>query len=229
MHIRFNATGAALPAIVLAAALAGTPAANAQEASGSVSLNLLSVDGLVVGSTLKIDADYAAEHGIEVPAPFSVLIPTADGLLELIEKAPEDSTAFFKMNFATEDLELIENIQFVPFTVEMDDHEVRMLVTAQVMSRAAFDAATAGYAERSLVGVRETTAGDLPAVEVVGTYQDPQLGLIYLRIVGIPNPNGPESVFAVANVVASREPLPSPDDFPRTRGGAAIRHFEYLE
>lgn len=217
--------------LVLAAVLLGLPATAAlgQETGGSITFNLLSIEGLVVGTTVTIDADFGAEHGIAVPAAFSVLIPTADDVRELMDPAPKPGNAFAKISFATEELVLIENIQFVPFTVPGEEMQARLQQTAELMAGPAFQAATEGYAEPVRIGVRETTAGEHPAIEVIGTYQDPDLGLMYLRIVGIPNPNGPDSVFAVANVVAALEPLPSPDDFPRTRGGAALRHFDYLD
>jgi hypothetical protein len=216
---------------VLAALLLGAPiaAAPAQEISGSVTFNLLSVEGLVIGTTVTVDADFGAEHGLEVPAPFSFLVPTADDVRELMDPAPRPGDAFVKVNFATNDLALIENLQFVPITLPMTTPDERLQTLAQLLAEDAFSMAVAGYENYTRDLVRLTTVGDYQAVEVIGRIDSPDLGLIYVRLVGIPNPAGPESVFTIANVVAALEPLPSPEDFPQTRGGTALKHFKYLE
>lgn len=216
-------------AAALLTAVAGSAVAQQATVEGTVKFDLLSIEGLVVGTTVKVDADFSAKHEIAVPHPFSVLVPTADDVLELAEFAPEGPGGpFLKINFATEDRQLIENIQFVPFTLAPGTAEERMQALAGLMANDVFNRATANYPNRVRDVVRPTKAGDLDAVEVMGRYQDPQLGLMYLRIVGIPDPDGPHGVFSIANVVAARQELPTPDDFPRTRGGAAIRYFKFL-
>ena len=49
------------------------------------------------------------------------------------------------------------------------------------------------------------------------------------RMVGILNPDGPDSVVAIANVVLSRVPVKTADDFARTRGGVLLANFKYLK
>ncbi len=216
-----------LAALFLAAGFA----AHAQETAveGSVKFNLLSIEGLVIGKTLRVDDDYGAEHGIEVPRPFSILVPTADDVLELADFAPEGPGGpYVKINFATEDRQLIENIQFVGMVIPMDAPETRMEKLAGLMANNVFDSVTGNSPRRVRDLVRQVEISGLPAVEVIGRYEEPELGLMFLRIVGIPDPDGPHGVFSVANVVAARQELPAPDDFPRTRGGATLRHFEFL-
>lgn len=213
-------------ALVLGGATAAVPA---QEAGGSITFNLLSVEGLVVGTTVTIDADFGAENDVSVPAPFSFLVPTEDGVRELVDPAPKPGDAFVKINFATDDLELIENLQFVPLTLPMTAPEERLQTLAQLLAEDGFTMAVAGYENYTRDIVRLTTVGDYQGVEVIGRVDSPDLGLIYIRLVGIPNPDAPDSVFTIANVVAARQLLPSPDDFPQTRGGTALRHFKYLD
>ncbi len=225
---RFITTGLAIATVTFG--LAGSALAQSASVKGEVKFNLLSVEGLVVGKTLAVDTGFAAKHDIAVPRPFSVLVPTADEVLELVEYAPNGPRGpFFKVNFATQDRQLIENIQFVPFTLAPGEKEDRLKTLAGMLANDAFAMATRDYPKHKRDVVRKTTAGKYDAVEVIGRYEDPKLGLMYLRIVGIPDPDGPHGIFAIANVVAARQDLPTPDDFPRTRGGAAIRYFKFLE
>ena len=73
-------------------------------------------------------------------------------------------------------------------------------------------------------------AGCVPAIEVFGRYIDPANGVIYLRIVGIPHPDSPHGLYMVANIARARLPLDNPDQLAtRTRSGAALKTFKYLE
>ena len=93
--------------------------AAAEDKKPSVNFDLLSVEGLWVGKTLTIDQAFAEEHGMPVPAPFSFVVPlspTKDYLV-FVDPAPKPGDAWIKINFATSDRQLIENIQFVHMTV----------------------------------------------------------------------------------------------------------------
>ncbi len=52
---------------------------------------------------------------------------------------------------------------------------------------------------------------------------------MYARLVGILNPEGPEGVVAVANLVLARVPVKTPEDFAHTRGGVVVANFKYLK
>lgn len=203
---------------------------SAQEAAPepSVEFNLLSVEGLVVGTTISVDKAFGAEHEIDVLAPFSFLVPTADNVRELLDPAPQPGQALVKVNFATMDRELIENLQFVPYTLPLGETEERMNMLAGMMANDAFQMAVGTHDENIRDVVRPIKIGNLDAVEVIGRYQDADLGLMYLRIVGILNPASEHSVFAISNVVSTRQPIPTPNDFPQTRSGTALKNFQFL-
>jgi len=224
-----------VPALLLALTFGayGTSTSLAQENSASVKFNLFSVEGLVVGKNISIDAAYGEKHGVPVPAPFTFLVPSADGVVPLYNTATEPGGMLLKVSFATEEsigtdnVQLIENLQFVGMTLPMGDPEERMTVLAKLLANDAFSASVADYAENKYIGARKTKIGDYDAVEVVGEYIDPQLGHMYLRIVGIPNPDAPNSIFTIANVVASRIDLQSIDDLARTSSGIGLSRFKY--
>jgi hypothetical protein len=207
---------------------AGNAVSPAQENSASVTFNLFSLEGLVIGNTYSIDADFGEEYGITVPAPFRFLVPKEDDVTPYFETPDGTDGMFLKISFATEDRQLIENLRFVRMTLPLGDRADRLTVLARLLANDGFNQAVSGYSENEYMGAREVKVGDYDAVEVIGKYIDPQLGLMYVRLVGIPNPDADASVFAVANIVASRFELESVDDLARTRSGTTLRFFEYL-
>jgi len=199
--------------------------ASAQHVSGPAKFNLLSLEGLVGAKTVRIDDDFARKYGLTVPAPFSFLVPTADDVLELVDPG----SGLARVSFATTDSQLIENIQFVPMAVRLAPTQERLKALGQLLSKTAFARAVANQAKPTRDVVRPVRIGDYNGVEVIGSYEDTEFGKIYLRIVGILNPHAQEGVVAIANVVAARQELPSPNDFPRTRGGMLLQNFKFLD
>jgi hypothetical protein len=198
-------------------------------AAAEVKFNLLSVEGLVVGTTVRVDAAFGAKHGVKVPSPFEVVVPKTADVIALMDAAPKPGDSFVKFNFGTEDKKLVENIQFVPMTLPLEPEEQRLKVLAKLLAEKAFPKAVEKAKESKRLSVRKVDVNGIASVEVVGLWQSETEGKMYLRIVGMPHPRKPESVFAVANIVAAREEVPNPDDLPRTRGGTVLRHFKYLD
>lgn len=193
-----------------------------------VQFNLLSADDLLIGSTVTIDAAFGEEHEIGIPAPFTFLIPTSDDIQELLEPAPKPGEAFVKVNFATLERELIENLQFIPFTLPMGAAGERLNALGDLLANDAFDMAVQDYEEHTRDLVRPIDVNGYTGVEVIGRYQSPDLGLMYVRIVGILNPDNEHGVVALSNVVSAREEIPTPNDFPRTRSGTALKNFQFI-
>ena len=213
-------------AIFLMAQIPGI--AVAQENATSFKFSLFSIEGLVVGDTYSIDANFGERNGISVPVPFKFLAPREDGIEVILEPPSEGSGELIKVNFVTEDRQLIENMRLVNMRLPLGPRDERLTILARLLANNGFNQAVAGFEESEFIGVRETKIGDYEAVEAIGKYVDPDLGLMYVRLVGIPNPDRPESIFAIANIVASRVDLENLDDLARTRTGTMLRFFEYL-
>ncbi len=222
----FGIGGAAVVALTLFCVAAGP--VRAQDNTPSVTFNLFSLEGLVVGDTYSIDGAFSEKNGVPVPAPFRFLVPREDNVTPLFTLPDASGGLMIKVNFTTEDRQLIENLLFVNMRLPMVEREERLTILARLLANDGYKQAVSDYPQNEYIGARETKVGDYDGVEVVGKYIDPQLGLMYLRLVGIPNPNGVESVFAISNIVASRVQLESVGDLARTRSGTALRHFEYL-
>lgn len=203
----------------------------AQSAGGpQATFPLFSFGDAVTGDRLNIDNEFSLRNKIPVNAPFSVLVPREDDVLRVAENAPEGPTGpYLKLSFTSKDQQLIENILLAPMTIAMNPNSSeRLAALAQVMSTQIYSNAIAGFDNHTRDMVRQVTIGGLQAVEVIGRYEHPELGLMFLRIVGIPNPRGQTGVFVVSNVVASKVALTNPNDFVRTRSGVMLREFKFL-
>jgi hypothetical protein len=213
---------------LLGLTLAAFPA-RADDQKPSVQFNILSVEGLVIGKTITIDQAFGEKNGVSVAAPFSFVVPLSlEKAYEVfVEPAPNPGDSYIKINFATPDRQLIENIQFVGMTIPMGDPEQRLKVVANLLGDKGLAQMLAGKLNPARDGVRAVKIGDYDAVEVIGHYEEEGLGKMYARIVGILNPNAPDSVAAISNVVLSRVPLQTVDDFAHTRGGVLLSNFKY--
>jgi hypothetical protein len=203
--------------------------AQAQTDQGPVvDFNLFSAKNLVVGSTIKVDAEFAEKHDMDVPAPFSVIIPTSEDFFTAARFGPRGD-AYMKISFATNEKQLIDNLRFVTMTVPLVEAEERLKLTAKMLAGQGLATAVRGYGNAQRKGIRRIRIGKYDAVEVVGSYTDSELGLMFVRLVGIPNPNSKFSIFAVINVVAGQTKIESADDLSsKTRSGRSLTTFRYL-
>jgi len=229
------------PATILIAAVLSvfgfSPALAQQQQKGpSVKFNLFSLEGLVISDNYSIGAKFSQRYGIPVPAPFSFKVPRQNNVTPLFETGTKSEGMLVKINFTTGDAGadnsdrlLIENLQFVVMTLPLGERKQRLTRMAKLLANDGFNTVVAAYAEKEYIGGRETKIGDYDAVEVVGKYIDPDLGLIYARLVGILNPDAMDGVFAVANIVAARFDLQSLDDLALTGGGKTLSSFKYVK
>ncbi len=229
----FNFAVAAISALILALLNAGPTMA--QENQASIKINLFSAEGFVLSDIYSIDAKYGETNQIEVPAPFRFKIPRRDGITPFFETGVPGGM-LIKVHFTTgdrqtaeEDRAYLENLQFIGMTLPLAEPEERMNNLARMLANEAFDNVTANYEQKEYIGARIAKLGEMDVVEVLGKYIDPELGLMYARIIGMPNPDSEQSIFVVANIVASRFELQSPDDLALTSTGKAIASFEYLK
>jgi hypothetical protein len=214
--------------ICLSGAIAAIDVVQAQTDQGPVvDFNLFSVKNMVVGSTIKVDAAFAEKHDMDVPAPFSVIIPTSEDFFTAARFGPRGD-AYIKISFATNDKQLIDNMRLVTMTFPLVETEARLKLIAKLLGEQAFAMAVRGYDNPQRKGMRKLKIGRYDAVEVIGTYSDPRLGPMYVRLVGIPNPNSRFSVYTVSNIVARRTKVESADDLTsKTRSGRSLTTFQY--
>lgn len=217
-------------ALALAACVTAFPSAmpaSAQGAGAEVTFNLFSIDGLVVGDTIAIDAAYAEKYSVKVPTSFEFLVPREDGVLTLYNTPQTDGGLQIKVSFATPDYKLIENLHFVTLTVPMGTPEERAKALADLMVNHAYPQSVSKFEKPEMMGWRDTTINSYPAVEVVGRYVDPEWGDMFVRVVGIIPEDAAEGVVAISNLVFARTPITDLQDLSRTRAGVALSRFKF--
>jgi hypothetical protein len=209
-----------------------TANAAAQEAGSAASVGLLSIEEPVAGETLTVDEAFSEENGINVPAPFEILIPTSDGEQMEVTPAPAGPEGpFLKVVFTTSDGRIIENIQLIPIALDAGSVDSRLAAVSDLIVNEVWGLVVADYPDSVQDGVRNTIIAGHDAVELVGRYVNPELGLVYTRFVGIPHPDpgNPNGILAIAKISAEVLPLDGPDELPRTRGGVMLENFEFLD
>jgi len=224
-----------LPIAALLALLLVISPAMASENGFSFKFNLFSTEGFVISDTYTIDEGFAQRNNVEVLAPFTFKIPRQDNVTPLFNTGSGSGGMIIKVNFTTGDKDthiserqFIENIQFVSMVLPLGEPEERIAVLTRLLSNDAFNGATASYEQKEFIGSRTAKIGDLDVVDVVGRYIDPNLGLVYVRLVGILNPDSPDAIFSVSNIVADRFEFTSLDELEFTGGGKTLSSFEYI-
>jgi len=193
--------------------------------SQTVELNALSVEGLVVGHRYVLDAEFSAEHNIAVPAPFEFIAPKSDDYQLFSLKAP-GGTGIIKVFFVAEGEQVLSNIQFLPMTVTNTDMQAQ-LDGLKALAEQAFKASVPDLDNAALDILRITRIGELPALEAIGRYQDGESGLVVLRVVAIPNPNGENGVIAIINAVTQNRPMQSVEEVMAIEASRALGTFRF--
>lgn len=184
---------------------------------------------LVVGKSFKIDQAYGDKRKLTVKAPFRFIAPTSKKFLVGLQPTPGTDT-LIKIVYATLEKEFIENFQFSTLTVPMGAEEDRLKMVANLLAKQGFAMVVKPYKNPKRDGVRKIKVGPYAAVEVFGRYVDPEHGVMYARLVGIPHPKSKHGIFMVANIASARLPLENPDELAtKTRSGAALTTFKYLD
>jgi hypothetical protein len=201
-----------LASLLIIALLISTPALSEITASvGEVKVAPFSVKGFELSKTYTIDKAYGLKHGREIAAPFRFAIPVMDDVTPYFETPVKGDSTLLKVSFATDDKQLIENIRFVPFQVEMIDRQKRIHTTASLLANQGFQMATASMKDVKRLAVVQSEIGGHDAAVVVGQYTDPALGLMYVRLVGIINPDARHSILMFANFNPKLSAANAPD------------------
>ena len=156
----------------------------------AITFNLLSVEGLVIGKTLTIDQAFGDQHA---QGPVAVLLRRAavarQGIRGLRRTGPEARRGV--------DQDQLRH----PRSPAHREHPVRPPDGRHGGTQERQQALAATLVDRGLAivlagkantgrDVRAIKIGDYDAVEVIGHYDEPDLGTMYARLVGILNPDG---------------------------------------
>ena len=215
-----------LPAFLIGLLFATT--ALAQSESASIQFNFLNIEGFSGGTRFVLDDAYEQNAGRPIPARLELIVPMANDYYRvLLDNQP--SGGMVKIAFATKDRVLIDSVHIIGATIPMGPIKDRLTQFAGLMRDTAFPASVQGMGNPKLLGLRDYQMGAYPAVELVGTYVDPNLGPMYLRILGVPHPQKAESIFIIMNINASLEPLENISDLPKTLSGRTVSSVKFTD
>lgn len=233
-----SATSKFLSTATLAMALFGASIGTsmAQDAQPSIKFNLFEATGVTLSTIINLDEEFAAKNeGLEIRAPFKIHVTQQDGITPLYNVGDGTTGEILKISFTTGDRntpiserKLVENIRFVSMSLPLGDQSARLESLADLIGSQIYIAAVDGYEQNEYIGAKSSTFGDLVVIEAVGKYIDPSLGLMFLHIVGYPNPNDANSIFAVSSIVADKFEFETFDDLEFTGGGRTLASFAYL-
>ncbi|NOZ10519.1 MAG: hypothetical protein GXP09_05730 [Gammaproteobacteria bacterium] len=180
---------------------------------GSVSFTPFSVKGLTVSKTINIDSAFAKKYRKSVAAPFRIQVPVSKKFLNYYDPkvgGPSDTT-LLKISFVTKEKQIIENIRLVPVQIGMGDPVLRIKTAAHLLSNQAFADASKGYLNAKLLGIAQTKINGADGVVGVGQFEDPTIGLLYVRLVVILNPKDRHSILAFATINPKLSAANKPD------------------
>ena len=210
-----------------------TGAALAQSASAQIEFNLFEFDGLYVERAYNFDDSYTERFGIDVSVPFSVSVPDRDGV-ELIADGQPDGGAFVKFTFATDTdpRQFLENIQVVTASVPMaetaeDPALTRIQIAARALQEQIFPQAVAGFDDPQILAIEQIDFGDVTGVHLVGTYGDPAVGPMMVRLTMMLHPDRPEGYFTISNINLSLVPVSDGETLAATLTGRVLNSWVY--
>jgi len=207
----------------------------AQENKPSIKYNLFSVDGVVISDTILLNNEYEKKYNIPIKIPFKIQVPRQKGVKRYVEYGEDGTSMIIKFNFATggnsdipqSERKLIEDVQFISMNIPMKKGE-RIKILTSLMINEAFEMATAAYKEKEYLGARLTKINGIDVIDSAGKYISPELGLVYVRMTGYLNPNGINSIYSIANIVANKYEITNLDQLFLTNSGKTISSFEYI-
>lgn len=208
-------------------------AAVSQETTGSIDFNLFEFEGLYTGQNFNFDEDYTERFGIPVVVPFSIVVPNRDGVVLIADGRP-DGGAFVKFTFATDTdpRQLLENIQVVSASIPMaegaeDPMQTRLQIAANALREQIFPQAVAGYEDPQILAIEQINFGDVVGVHLVGTYADPSIGPMAVRLTMMLHPDHPESYFTIANINLTLVPVNDGETLAASLTGRILDSWVY--
>jgi hypothetical protein len=130
--------------------------------------------------------------------------------------------------FHTPQNALIEAVNLSTAVIPLEEERQRRLeIFGALMRQTALPAIKAALPGATSDGLRPIEVAGLPAIEMLGNADHPEHGPIRWRLVGIPNPEAAESIYAFVQVATDQLPLPASDDFARSLSGRLLTSLQF--
>lgn len=205
------------------------PADTTATEGGAFHFDVAKVGALTGGMRIDVGPAFAEATGRALTVMFTLNLPVAKEIKIHTEDEPENGS-IIKFNFATieDPPRLIENLFFIEATAASGSERERLAALGRYLDQQVFAQATRDFTEVKKVALRRVMIGSYPAAELSGSYVEPNLGPMNLRILAIPDPDSERAVIVISNGVGKLLPLGHPDLFPMTFAGKAMATFRFL-
>lgn len=186
----------------------------------SIEINPLTIKGLVAGKRVSFGAEFAIKHNIAVPIAFSFTIPTDRTKTIRVEPAPGGS-GIYKVNFATDDVQLKSSLQLVPIIIPMGDDAVRKQFLTNIANQA-FVASVIDPDKAQIDVVRPAEIGPYLAIEALGRYDGGADGIVALRVVAIVGSGSEHGLVGIINALPKNAGMSEVGDIMGVDGSLAL-------
>ena len=215
---------------MIAGALLSTSALAQSEAG--VTFNLFDVTGFEV---TRFHTYSSAERTGPERAPsvhFDMKLPIRDAYRVLVDDAPDGGVVKFNFVTQSDPVALIENFHILDLDVPLFDEVADPnLARGQAMADFArtilWPQSTIGFEDPQILDISGFRAGGLDGVHLIGSYIDPEIGAMLLRIALIPHPDHPKGIAALNNINLQLVPVQGPEDLLRTLGQSLLENLEF--
>ena len=133
---------------------------------------------------MKINLEFEFSKERVVPVHFTMGVPFSQGTLLTRTRFPKTQGNLGKMQFLSPDKVLLEYVTISAGTVGGDTPDERLKRFFAVIDRQVYPSLTPP-ASAKVLGGRITKGAGQPAVEFVSLFDDPELGPVAARIVGV--------------------------------------------
>ena len=175
---------------------------------------------------MKINSEFEFSKKRRVPIHFTMGLPFSKDTLITRTRFPEQQGNLAEIQFLSPDKMLMEYITISVGTVGGDTAEERLKRLFAVIDRQVYPSLTPPSTAK-ILGGRKTTIAGHPAIEFVSLFEDPKLGSVAARIVGVIAPNNTDVVFLVQRTMRDKMNLSGPDELAKTFGGTILSSLTF--
>lgn len=203
----------------------------AQQDALPIKIDLFDSDIFILGQPEIVDEQRV---GKPFPLPFQLYLAQRPNFIAYLSFPQIAGPVLGKITFRAGDpddrpnMQFIENLTFLATNLPIGPIQERINQLKLSLSNEGFATFVSRSPEAKLLGARDARIGIYDVAEVFATYQDPAQGLVYVRMVGIPYPNGPGAIISVAHIVDSHFNITHIDDLARTGSGISLAEFTFL-
>lgn len=167
---------------------------------------------------MKINLEFEFSKKRRVPIHFTMGIPFLKGKLITRTRFHKEKGNLGEMMFLASDKKLLEYVTISVGTVGGSTTDERLKRVFSIIEKQVYPSLKPPTTAK-VFGGRRSKIGDHPAVEFVSLFDDPKLGQVAARIVGIIAPNNTDVVFVIQQTMRNEMKLNGPDDLAKTFAG----------